>query len=54
MRGEKEMNLENIREIRTVTGEETINTLLETGKWKVLNLSYDGEQPAAVLVRIRA
>lgn len=48
------MNMENIREIRTVTGEEAINTFLETGKWKMLDLSSDGTQLTAVLVRIRA
>ena len=32
------MNLENIRELRTVHGEAEINELLSSGKWRVLNL----------------
>ena len=37
------MNLENIRELRTVHGEAEINELLSSGKWRVLNLVYEDE-----------
>ena len=48
------MNLENIREIRTVEGEEKINELLTTGKWKVLALLYEEDGVVATLARVRA
>ena len=46
--------MESIREILTVRGEEAINALLATGRWKVLTLTCDGEEAVAVLVRVRA
>lgn len=48
------MNLENIREILTVTGEENINALLITGKWKVLALTHEEYGVVATLARVRA
>lgn len=35
------MNLENIRELREVSGTEEINALLATGKWRVLTFEYE-------------
>ena len=32
------MNYESIRELRTVRGEDEINFLLSTRKWRVINL----------------
>ena len=48
------MNLENIREIRSVEGEEKINELLTTGKWKVLTLMYGEDGVIATPARVRA
>ena len=47
------MNFESIREIRTVRGEEEINDLLRTGKWKMNNMGYDDEAVVAVLVKVK-
>lgn len=44
------MNLENIRELRTVRGEEAVNSLLLTGKWRVLNLERRGNNGAGEAV----
>ena len=48
------MNLENIRELRTVHGEAEINELLSSGKWRVLNLVYEDEGIVATLAKVRA
>lgn len=48
------MNLENIREIRTVSGEDEVNVLLASGKWKVLTLMYEEDGIVATLARVRA
>lgn len=48
------MNMENIRELRTVRGEDEVNALLATGKWRVLNLSYEDDGIVAMLARVRA
>lgn len=48
------MNLENIRELRTVRGETEINELLSSGKWRVLNLVYEDEGVVATLAKVRA
>ena len=48
------MNLENIRELRTVHGEAEINELLSSGKWLVLNLVYEDEGIVATLAKVRA
>lgn len=48
------MNPESIRELRTVRGEDEINLLLSTRKWRVINLEHEDECLVAVLVRIRA
>ena len=48
------MNEENIREFRTVRGEDEVNALLATGKWKVDTHGYDEETLVARMVRIRA
>lgn len=48
------MNYESIREFRTVRGEEQINLLLSTRKWRVINLEHDDDCLVATLVRIRA
>ena len=48
------MNLENIREIRTVNGEDEVNALLLSGKWKVLTLMYEEDGVVATLARVRA
>ena len=48
------MNLENIRELREVSGTEEINALLATGKWRVVNLKYEDECVVATLARVRA
>ena len=47
------MNLENIRELRTVHGEAEINELLSSGKWRVLNLVYEDEGIVATLAKVR-
>lgn len=47
------MNLENIRELRKASGEEEINALLATGKWRVLNLEQEDECVVATLARVR-
>lgn len=47
------MNLENIREIRTVSGEDEVNALLASGKWKVLTLVYEEDGVVATLARVR-
>lgn len=47
------MNLENIRELRTVCGEDEVNALLATGKWKVLALQYEDDGIVATLARVR-
>lgn len=47
------MNFENIRELRTVSGEDEINALLTTGKWKVLAINYEDEGIIAMLARVR-
>lgn len=47
------MNLENIRELRTVRGEEAVNSLLLTGKWRVLNLEHEEECVVATMARVR-
>ena len=48
------MNMENIRELRTVRGEDEVNALLATGKWRVLNLDYEDDGIVAMLARVRA
>lgn len=48
------MNMENIREFRTVRGEDEVNALLATGKWRVLNLDYEDDGIVAMLARVRA
>ena len=48
------MNLENIRELREVSGTEEINALLATGKWRVVNLEQEDECVVATLARVRA
>ncbi len=48
------MNHESIREFRTVRGEEETNSLLATGKWRVINLEYEDEGIVATLARIKA
>ncbi len=48
------MNLENVRELRTVRGEDEINTLLATGKWKMLTIEYEDDGLVATLARVRA
>lgn len=48
------MNYENIRELRTVRGEQETNALLATGKWRVLKLEYDDDCVVATLARVRA
>ena len=47
------MNLENIRELRKASGEEEINALLATGKWRVLNIEYEDECIVATLARVQ-
>ena len=37
------MNLENIRELREVSGTEEINALLATGKWRVVTLEREDD-----------
>ena len=48
------MNYESIRELRTVREEEETNSLLATGKWRVINLEYEDDVIVATLARIRA
>ena len=48
------MNEENIREFRTVRGEDEVNALLATGKWRVDEHYYEDETLVARMVRIRA
>ena len=48
------MNEENIREFRTVRGEDEVNALLATGKWKSDWHYYDEDTLVAHLVKIRA
>lgn len=47
------MNLENIRELREVSGTEEINAFLATGKWRVVNLEQEDECVVATLARVR-
>lgn len=48
------MNEENIREFRTVRGEDEVNALLATRKWQVDEHYYEDETLVAHLVKIRA
>ena len=53
-KGGDNVNLENIRELREVSGTEEINALLATGKWRVVNLEREDECVVATLARVRA
>ena len=47
------MNYEIIKEIRTVSGEDAINALLATGKWKILEPGCNDEGPVFLMVRVK-
>ncbi|GEM_PF-1909525 len=47
------MNNENIREFRTVRGEDEVNALLATRKWRVDIHYYDEETLVAKMVKVR-
>ena len=49
----KKMNCENIRELRTVRGEDEINQMLASGKWRIATLSFEEDGAVATLVRVR-
>ncbi len=46
------MNLEQIKEIRTVFGESEINKLLSTGRWHIISLECDDGSVNATMVRL--
>lgn len=47
------MNPESIREFCTVRGEDEVNALLATGKWRVVEFRYDDDLLVAKLVKVR-
>ena len=47
------MNYESIRELRTIRGEEETNSLLATGKWRVISLDYEEDGIVVTLARVR-
>lgn len=47
------MNNEQIKEIRTVRGEDAVNALLATNKWKIMDIGCDEDGPVALMVRLK-
>ena len=48
------MNNDSIRAFCTASGEEEVNALLSTGKWRVVEFRYDADLLVAKLVKFRA
>ena len=51
--GGENVNEENIREFRTVRGEDEVNALLATRKWRADIHYYDEETLIAKMVKVR-
>ena len=47
------MNNDSIRAFCTASGEEEVNALLATGKWRVVEFRYDDDLLVAKLVKVR-
>lgn len=47
------MNPQSIREFCTESGEEEVNALLATGKWRVVEFRYDDDILVAKMVKVR-
>lgn len=48
------MNYESIRELRTVRGEQDINDMLTTGKWRIIDLVCEDECMVAFMAKVKA
>lgn len=48
------MNNDSIRAFCTASGEEEVNALLASGKWRVVEFRYDDDLLVAKLVKFRA